>query len=171
HAVSSIFFFADLSTLAIYPLSLHDALPISDVAAAGRDLLYGLGRAVWARRDHRRRRLWLGLDHPLRAPVFLESADVAHDRRAGRGGSGRRWLLRMGAARDGTFLGLSRSVALARRFYLRHGDLSHLVRDLSRTSPGSRHGAASRSSGVIDRVNGCDRRHALEPARRSIGRP
>src|SRR5207253_750570 len=30
--------------------------------------------------------------------------------------------------RDGTVLGLSRSVAFARRFYLRHGDLSHLVR-------------------------------------------
>jgi len=59
-------------------------------------------------------------------PFFWSLPTSAHDRELAAAGAGRRWLLRVGAARDGTFLGLSRSVAFARRFYLRHGDLSHL---------------------------------------------
>ena len=37
---------------------------------------------------------------------------------------GRRWLLRLGAARDGQFLGLPGSLAVAGRQHFRHGDLS-----------------------------------------------
>src|SRR5216684_4104214 len=93
------------------------------LAACGCHFLHGVRRHVRNGRDHSRRGL-----PPRHIDLVVSAgavvlADRAHDwRTLGRASCGGR-LLRVGPARLGKFLGLSRSMALAGREYFRYGDL------------------------------------------------
>src|ERR1700691_6309655 len=102
----------------------------ASAAADGGDVLHGLRRSLRNRR-HPRRGLPEGADHPAGAAVAVEPAHGADDRRAGERAAGRGRLLRLGAARDGAFLGLPGGVAFADGQYLRHGPLTDTVRAVS----------------------------------------
>src|SRR6202012_4453432 len=64
----------------------------------------------------------------------LEPSHHVHDRRAFERATLRRRLLRLGPPRPRKFLGISGSVAVARRQHLRYGDLSNTVRRLSHSA-------------------------------------
>jgi len=65
--------------------------------------------------------------HPLINSSSMEPPDRVHDWRAFKRAPPRGRLLRMGAPRDGEFLGISGGLAVAGSVHFRYGDLSHAV--------------------------------------------
>src|ERR1700733_1384270 len=94
------------------------------VAAGGCDILYGVWRNLWNRRHRSRGGLRPGNFAAAGDAADLEFADDVHDRRTLQRAAVRGRILRVGAAGDGKFLGISGSVAVAGGEYFRYGDLS-----------------------------------------------
>src|SRR5260370_35718886 len=91
---------------------------IHALAACSRHFFYGVWRHLRDRRDHSRRGLRPRDIDPIVSAGAVVPADSVHDWRTLERAAARGWLLRVGAAGPGEFLGLSGSVALAGREHL-----------------------------------------------------
>src|SRR5271154_3888894 len=88
---------------------------IDALASGGRDFLHGVWRNLRHGRHHPRRGIFSRDSAAAGHSDSLEFAHSIYDRRAFKCAALRRRLLRMGAPRDGKFLGISGSVAVAGR--------------------------------------------------------
>ncbi len=104
------------------------------LAARRRHLPHGLRRRLRNRGHHPWRGLRPWHRHPPAHANSLEHPHRSDGWRTRKRASPRGRLLRLGSSRHGKFLGISGSVALARRKHFRYGDLSHPFRRVSRTS-------------------------------------
>src|ERR1017187_2633992 len=98
-----------------------------DLLHGGRGTVRSRGALAPERLPGRHRHL------ATRAP-FVEPAHRADGGRTGQRTARGRWLLRLGQARAGSVLGVSRSVAFSVLQRVRHGHLPDSVRSLSRAS-------------------------------------
>src|SRR6266481_5319284 len=96
-----------------------------------RDLLYGVGWAVWAGRHYRESRIWEGPVAAGSGAAGVESADESDGGGTGFGAARRGWVLLLGEAGAGWVLGVSRSVAEHGCERVRYGDLSGDLCDVS----------------------------------------
>src|SRR5581483_8416798 len=111
---------------------IFDEVCTPDTLAAGyRYVLHGFWWNVRHRRHSSGRRLRPRNTYLPAHANFVELSDYAHDWRTLERSATGRWLLCMGAPRDGKFLGLPGGVAFTCGVGLRYGHLSDIVCGLS----------------------------------------